>query len=133
AFCSSSSVARRACAVSSEYSIVNTPFGPCGAIPYGAAGPGSVFPVGALHIKITAGFVGPEHPHRLQIGVDDGGTHEFHAALLQILRDRVRQRRGRAANFPQGPASGPVPEIAVETAPLPPDGRQDDRKRVVQG
>src|SRR5699024_9979460 len=91
----------------------------------GAAGPGSVFPAGARLIKITAGFVGPEHPHCLQIGVDDGGTHEFHAALLQILRDRVRQRRGCAANFPQGPAFGPVPEIAVETAPLPPDGRKD--------
>jgi hypothetical protein len=38
-----------------------------------------------------------DHTGRLHIGIDDGGTDELEAALGQVLRNAVRQRRLRGA------------------------------------
>lgn len=54
----------------------------------------------------------------LEVGIDDGGADEGHAAAFQVGGDGVGQGRGgtQGAGFPHHPAAGERPDIVAERA-----------------
>lgn len=62
--------------------------------------------------------MGIDDSHRLQAGVDDGGPHELHAPVLQVLGNAIRQLRADHACLIDHLPFRPVPEATVK-APTP--------------
>ena len=62
--------------------------------------------------------VGVDDADGLQIGVDDGGAHEGHAPLFQVLGNGVGQRAGGNGGviFVDDFPACPAPNIGVKTA-----------------
>ena len=51
------------------------------------------------------------HARRLQVSVDYCGSDEFHAALLQVLRNQIRKPGMRQSLFIDHLAIGPMPKV----------------------
>ncbi len=58
--------------------------------------------------------MGIDDSHRLQAGVDDGGPHELHAPVLQVLGNAIRQLRADHACLIDHLPFRPVPEATVK-------------------
>src|SRR5258705_5534926 len=87
-----------------------------------------------LRAPKTGGQMVVDHSDRLHIGIDDGRADETEAAKLQVLADRVGQRRtGRHLlhALPEVLLRAPVheaPQVCVDQAEFPPDF--EERRRV---
>ena len=57
-----------------------------------ATSPGGRYPSAPISFK-TPFLVGINHSYRLEIGINNGGPHEFHAPFLQIFGNSIRQER----------------------------------------
>ena len=65
--------------------------------------------------------MGPNDPYGLEVGVDDDCPHKSHSPFFQILGYPVGQRGAGLPLLTDHLALRPVPQIAVEAAPLPLD------------
>ena len=60
--------------------------------------------------------MGIDDANGLQVGIDDGAAHEFHASAAEVAGDGVGQRGGGTSGFENGGSACEMPKVAVKRA-----------------